>query len=134
MAKRLVLQHPSQPRPSAPDPESAHVALYILEYWIIRHSHPASESIRTLERLYLFVVIVRHLQASPLEPALDVEALVGITAVENGLVAADFVCDKVEGLDQPQPQFLALLVLCDGDVFDVANHAKVVNTSARETY
>lgn len=128
MTASLVLQYPSQPRPSAPDLESAHVAFCSqifksaipIQLW--NHSNP--------ERVYLFVVVVRHLQPSPLEPALDVESFVGIAAIKDSLVATDFIGDKVEGLDQPQTQFLALLVLCDGDVFDVANHAKIVNTSS----
>lgn len=75
-------------------------------------------------------MVVGHLQPSPLEPALDVESFVGIAAIEYGLVATDLVGDKVEGLNQPQTQLLALLVLCDGDIFDVANHAEVVNASS----
>lgn len=84
--------------------------------------------------MYLFVVVVRHLQPGPLETALDIEPFVGVAAIKNGLVATDFVGDEVEGLDQPQAQFLALLVLCDGDIFDVADHAKVVDTSNEKRY
>lgn len=79
------------------------------------------------EDLDLFIVVVRHLQASPLEAALDVESLVGVAAVKDCLVAANLVGDEVEGLDQPKTQLLALLVLCDGDIFDVANHTEVVD-------
>lgn len=78
-------------------------------------------------------MVVRHLQAGPLESALDVEAFVGIAAIEDGLVATDLVGNKVEGLDQPQTQFLALLVLSDCDIFDVADHAKVVDTNGERT-
>lgn len=72
---------------------------------------------------HLFFVIVGHLQACSLEAALDVESLVGLAAVENRLVAADFFGDKVKRLDQSQPQLFALLVLRDGDVLDVADQA-----------
>ena len=45
-------------------------------------------------------VVVSHLQACPLEPTLDVEALVGLAALENALVAANLLGDKVECLDE----------------------------------
>src|SRR5688572_20019820 len=64
----------------------------------------------------LALVVVRHLQAGAAEPALDVEALVGLAAVENALVAPDLLGDVVEGLDDAQAELLALLVLGDGDV------------------
>lgn len=76
----------------------------------------------------LFFVVVGHLQTSPLEAALDVESFVGLAAVENGLVAADFLGNVVECLDQSQTQFFALLILCDGDILDVADQAQVVDT------
>lgn len=76
---------------------------------------------------FLFLVVVRHLEAGALEAALDVEALVGLAAVEDGLVAADALGDVVEGLDEAQAQLLALLVLGDGDVLDVADQAEVVD-------
>lgn len=74
-------------------------------------------------------MVVSHLQASPLEAALDVKAFVGLGTVENRLVAADLVRDEVESLDQAQTQLLALLVLCDGDIFDVTDHSETVNTA-----
>lgn len=72
---------------------------------------------------------MRHLESGPLKAALDVEALVCLAAVEDGLVAADLLGDEVEGLDEAETQLLALLVLCDGDVLDVADQAKVVDAS-----
>jgi hypothetical protein len=75
----------------------------------------------------LFLVVVGHLQPGPLEAALDVEALVRLAAVEDRLVGADLLGDEVQGLDQAQAQLLALLVLCDRDVLDVANQAEVVD-------
>lgn len=79
----------------------------------------------------MLVVVVSHLEPRPLETALDVEALVGLAAVEDGLVAADLVGNKVEGLDQPKTQLLPLLILCDGDVFDVSDGAEAVDASCR---
>ena len=73
---------------------------------------------------------MRHLQARPLEATLDVKALVRLRAVENSLVAADFLRDKVQRLDDPQTELLALLVLCDSNIFDVADEAEVVDATA----
>lgn len=70
---------------------------------------------------------MRHLQSRPLETALDVESLIGLRAVENGLVAADVLRHVVQRLDDAQTQLLALLVLGDGDVFDVTDEAEAVD-------
>jgi len=88
---------------------------------------PAHHPLRS-HRSFLLVV-VRHLQTRPLEATLDIEALVRLRAVENGLVAADVLRDKVERLDDPQPELLALLVLCDSDVFDMADEPEVVDAT-----
>lgn len=71
-----------------------------------------------------------HFQSSPLEAAFDVESFVGLATVEDALVAADVLRDVVEGLDDAQPKFLALLVLGHGDVLDVTDQAHVVDELA----
>ena len=48
---------------------------------------------------------------------------------EENLVAADFLGNVIQGLDDAQTEFLALLVFGDGDVFDVAYFAEVVNAA-----
>lgn len=73
------------------------------------------------------LVVVCHLQAGPSEAALDVETLIGIAAVENALVAADLFGDVVEGLNESEAEFLALLVFGDGDVFNVADRTEAVD-------
>jgi hypothetical protein len=70
---------------------------------------------------------VGHLETSSSEAALDVETLVGLTAVQDALVAADLLGNVVECLDDSETKPLALLVLCDGDILDVADGAKVVD-------
>lgn len=70
---------------------------------------------------------MRHLQARPPKPALDVEALVRLAAVEDALVAPNLLGDVVERLDDAETQLLALLVLCDGDVLDVTDLSEVVD-------
>lgn len=73
------------------------------------------------------LVVVGHLKASSSESALDVEAFVGVAAVEDALVAANLLGDVIEGLDQAEAELLALLVLGDSDVFDVADFAQAVD-------
>lgn len=62
-----------------------------------------------------------HLESCPLESALDVEPLVCLAAVKNALVTANLGRDEVEGLNKFEPELLALLVLRNGNVLDVAD-------------
>lgn len=68
-----------------------------------------------------------HLESRPLESALDVEPLVRLAAIKNTLVAAHLGRDEIEGLDELESEFLALLVLRNGDIFDVADESEVVD-------
>lgn len=68
-----------------------------------------------------------HLKTRPSEPALHVEPFVGFAAVEDALVAADLLCDVIERLDDPQAQFLPLLVLGYSNVFDVSDLTEIVD-------
>lgn len=68
-----------------------------------------------------------HLEACPPETALDVEALVGFTAVQDTLVATNLFGDEVEGLDDSETKLLALLVFGNGDVFNMSNGTEVVD-------
>lgn len=76
--------------------------------------------------LWVFVVVC-HLKSCPLEPALHVEPLVRLATIENALVAAHLGGDEIEGLDQLESELLALLILCNGDVFDVTDESEVVD-------
>lgn len=68
-----------------------------------------------------------HLQPGSSKSTLDVEALVGLTAVQYALVAADLLGNIIERLDDPQSQLLALLILRHCDVFNMANYSKVMD-------
>ncbi len=70
------------------------------------------------------VVVVGHFETGAAEAALDIEALVLLAAVENSLVAADVGGDVVEGLDEAEAELLALLILGDGNVFNVADFSE----------
>lgn len=78
------------------------------------------------------LIIVSHLKPGTAEAALDIEALIRLAAVENGLVAAHLGGDVVERLDDAQPQLLTLLIFCDGDVLDVADRRERVDAMCRE--
>ena len=73
------------------------------------------------------LVIVGHLEAGPAEAALDVEAFVGLAAVEYCLITPCLLGDVVERLDDAQAQLFALLVFGHGDVLDVADKTEVVD-------
>lgn len=73
------------------------------------------------------IVVMCHLQSCSLVSALNIESFVGLTTVENALVATNFLRDEIEGLDKFQSEFLPLLILCDGDIFNVANEAEVMD-------
>lgn len=73
---------------------------------------------------------MRHLQPCPLEPALDIESLIRLTAVQDRLVAANLLSDKVQRLNNSQTQLLALLVLGDSNVLDVADQTELVDELA----
>lgn len=62
-----------------------------------------------------------HLESCPLESALHVEPLVRLAAIKNALVTAHLGRDEIEGLDNLEPELLALLVLRNGDILDVAD-------------
>lgn len=74
---------------------------------------------------------MRHLQPCPLESALDVESLVGLGTIQDSLVAANVLSDVVERLNDPQTKLLALLILCDGNVLDVADKTETVDAANR---
>ena len=73
---------------------------------------------------------MRHFQTRPLETTLDIEALVRLRTVKNGLVATHVLRNKVQRLNDPQTKLLALLVLCDSNIYDVADEAEVVDATA----
>jgi hypothetical protein len=74
-----------------------------------------------------FLVVMGHLETGSSKAALNVKTFVSLAAVENALVTASLLGNKVEGLDDSEAEFLALLVLCDGDILNVADGAKTVN-------
>jgi len=77
-----------------------------------------------------FFIIVCHLQACSLKAALDVETLVGFAAIQNALVAAHLFSHVIQCLYDPQAEFLALLILGHGNVFNMPDQSKVVDKFA----
>lgn len=75
-------------------------------------------------------IIMRHLQPGALEPTLDIEALIRLGAVQDGLVAADLLGHEIQGLDDAQAELLALLVLGHSNVLNVSDEPKVVDKLA----
>lgn len=73
---------------------------------------------------------MRHLQARPPEAALDVEALIRLAAVQYTLVTSHTLRYEVKGLYDLQAELLALLILRHGDIFDVSDLPKIVDTTS----
>jgi hypothetical protein len=97
-----------------------------------RISDLSKERKRSLRFTLVTLIVVRHLQTRPPEAALDVEALVGLAAIEDALVTAHLGGDEVERLNDAQPELLPLLVFCDGDVLDVTYQTEAVDAVCRE--
>jgi len=70
---------------------------------------------------------MRHFQPRSFKAAFDVEAFVGFGAVENGFVAADLLRDVVQGLDDFESEFTALLRGGYGYIFDMADYTEVMD-------
>jgi len=73
---------------------------------------------------------MRHLEPSPLKPTLNIEALVSLAAVQNRLITPDILGHKVQRLNDPQAQLLALLVLSHSNVLDVPHKPEIMNELA----
>lgn len=73
---------------------------------------------------------MRHLKSRPLEPTFDIEPFVGLGAIQNGLVAPDLLGDEIQRLDDPEAKLLALLVLGNSNIFNVADETQLVNELA----
>nr|POE79469.1 hypothetical protein CFP56_07534 [Quercus suber] len=111
--------------PKSPDPKSP-----LPQRPLTRPLAPPPFSLRAPgDTLLHLIIVMRHLEPGALEAALDVEALVGLGAVEDRLVATRVLGDVIQRLDDAQPELLALLVFRDRDVFDVAHEAEVVDAA-----
>src|SRR5690242_3481340 len=75
-------------------------------------------------------IVMRHLEPCPLEPTLNIEPFVRLAAIQNRLVTPDLLRDKVQCLNNPEPQLLALLVLCNRNVFNVPDKTQLVDELA----
>src|ERR1700761_4079107 len=84
-------------------------------------SRPLITALRAL------LVIMGHLQPGPLKSTLNVESLIRLAAIQNTLVTTHLLGHRIQCLNNPQPQLLTLLVLCHGDVLNVAHEAHVVD-------
>jgi hypothetical protein len=135
-----IVQLPPRP-PRSPAPSvclsNSHCSPVSLVYNVVYHPQLLFVTSRvpnvtsTTPHHSLLLVVVRHLQTRPLKTALDIETLVRLRAVKNSLIAANILRNKVQRLNDPQTKLLALLVLCDSDIFNVPNEAEVVDAKKR---
>lgn len=76
------------------------------------------------------VVIMGHLPACSLVATLDIETLVCLAAVEDGLVTPNLLRNVVEGIYYAETQLLALLRLVYGDILNMACRTKRMNAAS----
>jgi hypothetical protein len=67
----------------------------------------------------------RHLKAILHEPRLLVKGQLVFTAVQDDFAAANILRDRIQGLNQSLPETFTLVLLEDGDIFKMANHAEI---------
>lgn len=75
-----------------------------------------------------------HRQAGSLEPTFDIEPLIRLTAIQNGFIASNSLSHSVKSLNDSQTKLLALLVFGNGDIFDMAYQAQVVDEFALDDH
>ena len=71
----------------------------------------------------LLLVVMRHLQSCSFKATFDIEPLIGLTAVQNTLIAANLLCNEIERLDDLQSELLALLILGYCNILNVPDDA-----------
>lgn len=76
------------------------------------------------------LIIMRHLQPSPLEPTLDIKPLIRLRAIQNRLIATHTLRHIIQSLNNPQSQLLPLLVLRDRNILDMPDQSQIVNTTS----
>lgn len=73
------------------------------------------------------IIIMRHLQPSPLIPTLNIEPLVRLAAIQNTLIASNLLGHEIQRLDELQTEFLALLIFRNSDILDMSYESEVVD-------
>jgi hypothetical protein len=73
---------------------------------------------------------MRHLQPRPLKPTLDIEPLIRLRAIQNRLITPRLLRHKVQRLDDPQTQLLALLVLRHRNILNVSDKPQLMDEFA----
>jgi tRNA-dihydrouridine synthase len=71
---------------------------------------------------------MRHFHPGAGIPTLRIEPFIPLRTVQNRLVAADIDGDRIERLDEFLAEAFALVVVVNGNIFDVADGAEVVDT------
>ena len=101
--------------------------------WMLRVSNYAN-SRPLVGSLRLLFIVMCHLEPCSSVSTLDIESFVRLTAVQYALIASHLLCQVVQCLYESQAQFLPLLVLGNGDIFDMAHKTEVVDELALNDY
>ena len=101
--------------------------------WMLRVSNYANSGLLVGSLRPLFIVMC-HLEPSSSVSTLYIESFVRLTAVQYTLIASHLLCQVVQCLYESQAQFLPLLVLGNGDIFDMAHKTEAVDELALNDY
>src|SRR5947209_2941606 len=79
-------------------------------------------------------IVMGHLKPCSSVSTLHIESFVCLTAIQYALIASHLLCQVVQCLYEPQAQFLPLLILGNGNVFDMAHKTEAVDEFALNNY
>lgn len=101
--------------------------------WMLRVSNYANSRPLVGSLRPLFIVMC-HLEPCSSVSTLYIESFVRLTAVQYALIAPHLLCQVVQCLYEPQAQFLPLLILGNGDIFDMAHKTEAMDELALNDY
>jgi hypothetical protein len=102
--------------------------------WMLRVSNYANSSRLLVGSLRPLFIVMGHLEPCSSVSTLHIESFVRFTAIQYTLIASHLPCQVVQCLYESQAQFLPLLVLGNGDIFDVAHKTEAVDELALNDY
>src|ERR1700743_341978 len=102
--------------------------------WMLRVSNYANSSRLLVGSLRPLFIVMGHLKTCSSVSTFHIESFICLTAIQYTLVASHLLCQVVQCLYESHTQFLPLLVLGDGDIFDVAHKTEVVDELALNNY
>jgi hypothetical protein len=101
---------------------------------MLQVSNYANSSRLIVGSLRPLFIVMGHLEPCSSVSTLHIESFVCLTAIQYALIASHLFCQVVQCLYESQAQFLPLLVLGNGDIFDMAHKTEAVDELALNNY